>query len=398
MSVEPSVFSDPEFRRDPYRVYDRMRAESAVSKISTSVGTEVYAVSRFADVEAALKDARLVKDVRNARPELADAPPEVAGAANMLRSDPPEHTRLRSLAHQAFTPKLVNAMREHIQAIADGLLDAVPPPGRMDLIADFAFPLPVTVICELLGVPADDAPQFRVWSNALITSGTLGGEAVPRIPQLQLLVAYMRDLIEKRRTRSDPGDDLIGELIQASDGAQKLNERELVSTCLLLLIAGHETTVNLIGSGMLALLLNPDQLHQLQQDPQLIRPAVEELLRFVNPVQAVTRFAAEDVEIGGVAIPRGSRLMLVVASANHDSAFVDSADQLQVSREVKQHVAFGQGIHYCLGAPLARLEGEIAFSTLLRRLPNIRLAAEPEQLEWRPAMVLRGLVALPVEF
>jgi cytochrome P450 len=398
MSVEPSVFSNSEFRRDPYRVYDRMRVESAVSKISTAAGVEVYAVSRFADVEAALKDARLVKDVRNARPELADAPPEVAGAANMLRADPPEHTRLRALAHQAFTPKLVNGMRNHIQAIADDLLDGVEPAGRMDLIANFAFPLPVTVICGLLGVPAEDAPKFREWSNALITSGALGGESVPRIPQVQMLVAYMRDLIEKRRAQSNPGEDLIGELIQASDGAQKLNERELVSTCILLLVAGHETTVNLIGSGMLALLLNPDQLHLLRQDPSRIRPAVEELLRFVNPVQAVTRFAAEDVEIGSVPVPRGSRLVLLVASANHDSAFVENADRLDVSRPVRQHVAFGQGIHYCLGAPLARLEGEIAFSTLLRRLPNIRLAIEPEQLQWRPAMALRGLVELPVEF
>ncbi len=398
MSVEPGVFRDPEFRRDPYRAYARMRAASPVSKINTATGNEVYAVSRFVDVEAGLKDPRLVKDIRNARPELRDAPVEVAGGANMLRSDPPEHTRLRALAHQAFTPKLVTTMRDHIQTIAERLVDAVEPAGRMDLIADFAFLLPVTVICELLGVPAADGPKFRQWSSALIASGALGGEAVPRIPEVQMLVTYMVDLIKVRRERANPGDDLIGELIQASDGAQQLSERELVSTCLLLLIAGHETTVNLIGNGMLALLLNPHQFRQLQEAPQLIRPAVEELLRLVNPVQAVTRFAAEDIEIGGMPIPRGSRLVLLVAAANHDPAFVDGADELDVSRPVRQHVAFGQGIHYCLGAPLARLEGEIAFSTLLRRLPDIRLATDPEQLEWRPSVALRGLVALPVEF
>jgi cytochrome P450 PksS len=398
MSVDASVFADPEFRRDPYPTYARMRAASPVSRVTTAAGTEFYAVTRFVDVEAALKDARLVKDIRNARPELRDAPAPIPGGATMLRSDPPEHTRLRSLAHQAFTPRLVNTMREHIQSLSDGLLDAVEPAHRMDLIADFAFPLPVTVICELLGVPATDGPRFRQWSSALITSGSLGGEAVPRIPEVLMLVTYMRDLIQERRAQQSPGDDLIGQLIQARDGAQQLSERELVSTCLLLLLAGHETTVNLIGSGMLALLLNPEQLHVLQNDPRLIRPAVEELLRFVNPVQLVTRFAAEDIEIGGVPIPHGSRLVLLVAAANHDLDFAAGAERLDVTRPVRQHVAFGQGIHYCLGALLARLEGEIAFSTLLRRLPNIRLAADPDQLVWRPGVPLRGLVALPVEF
>lgn len=398
MSADPRVFRDPEFLRDPYRTYARLRAESPAYLTTTPAGNDIYVVSRFADVEAGLKDARLVKDIRNARAELRGANVELVGGGNMLRADPPEHTRLRALAHQAFTPRLVNGMREHIQLIADDLLDAAEPHGRMDLIADFAFPLPVTVICELLGVPPDDAPKFRVWSNALIDSGALGSEALPTAPELIPLVTYMRELIQQRRARTTADDDLVGQLIQASDGAQQLSERELVSTCLLLLIAGHETTVNLIGNGMLALLVNPEQLRELQQRPELIRPAVEELLRFVNPVQAVNRFAAEDLEIGGVPIPRGSHLVLLVAAANHDPEFVEAADRLDVSRTVSHHLAFGQGIHYCLGAPLARLEGEIAFATLLRRLPEIRLAVDPEQLEWRPGLTLRGLVALPVEF
>jgi cytochrome P450 len=316
----------------------------------------------------------------------------------MLKADPPEHTRLRGLVSKAFTPKLINQMRGDIQALADRLLDAVEPAGKMDLIADFAFPLPITVITELLGVPSKDEGKFRRWSSTLVASGALSSESLPLEPSLFQLVRYVRKLIRQRRASGGTGDDLIGELMSAQEEGQSLSDRELLSTLILLLIAGHETTVNLIGNGMLALLLAPDQLHELRDDPARIRGAVEELLRYVNPVQLVNRYAAEDMDIGGVAIPRGSHLLLLIASGNHDATFVEDGDQLDVTRTVRQHLAFSQGIHYCLGAPLARLEGEIAFTTLLRRLPNIRLAVEPDQLEWRPGLELRGLQTLPVVF
>jgi cytochrome P450 len=398
-----SVFANPTYRTNPYAVYDELRAESPAYRTTLPNGNEVFAITRFADVEAALKDQRLVKNISHARGRPGGILGRLGFAqyfanANMLRSDPPEHTRLRGLVSKAFTPKLINEMRGHIQAIADQLLDAVEPAGRMDLIADFAFPLPITVICELLGVPRADEGKFHHWSSTLVASGALSSESLPLVPSLLLLVRYMRKLIRQRRASGGGGDDLIGQLMLAQEQGQRLSDRELLSTLVLLLIAGHETTVNLIGNGMLALLLAPEQLRRLQQDPARIKQAVEELLRYVNPVQLVNRYAAEDVEIGGVPIPRGSHLVLLLASANHDPAFVDEADRLDVTRTVRQHVAFGQGTHYCLGAPLARLEGEIAFSTLLRRLPNIRLAIEPERLAWRPAVELRGLQALPVAF
>jgi cytochrome P450 len=402
MTVQ-SVFAGPGFHADPYPTYAKLRAESPAYRTRLPNGHEVIMVTRFADVESALKDPRLVKNIRHAR----DHAPGLLGRlnfaqyfanTNMLKADPPEHTRLRALVHQAFTPKLIAQMRDHIQSIADELVDRVEPAGRLDLIGDFAFPLPITVICELLGVPRSDEPKFRRWSSALVASGALSSESLPLSPQLLLLVRYMRRLIRDRRAHRGPEDDLIGQLMRAQEQGQQLSDRELLSTLILLLIAGHETTVNLIGNGMLALLLAPEQMQRLQRDPKLIRGAVEELLRLVNPVQWVNRYAAEDLEIGGVPIPRGSHLLLSLAAADHDPAFAERPDEVDVTRVVRQHVAFSQGIHYCLGAPLARLEGEIAFATLLRRLPNMRLAVSPNELEWRPGLELRGLQALPVVF
>jgi cytochrome P450 len=402
-TADSDVFSDPRYRADPYAVYAELRRERPAYPARLRNGDEVYLVTRFADVEAGLKDGRLIKNIANARERRPGLLARLGFAkqfsnSNMLKSDPPEHTRLRALAHQAFTPKLVNQMRGHIQALADQLIDAVEPSGRMDLIADFALPLPITVICEMLGVPRQDEQKFRRWSNALVASGALSSESIPMVPQLFLMLRYVRRLVRRRRAHPLGGDDLIGQLIAAREQGQQLQERELVSTIILLLIAGHETTVNLIGNGMLALLLNPEQMGRLQQEPELTRGAVEELLRFVNPVQLVNRYAAADMDIGGVPIPRGSHVQMVVAAANHDPSFVAEASQLDVSRTVRQHVAFGQGVHYCLGAPLARLEGEIAFATLLRRLPKMRLGVAPTELEWRSGIELRGLQSLPVTF
>ncbi|MBV9582692.1 MAG: cytochrome P450 [Chloroflexi bacterium] len=403
VTTDAPVFSDPRYRADPYAVFAEVRRDRPVYPTRLPSGEEVLLVTRFVDVEAGLKDARLVKNITNARDRRPGLLARLGflpsySSSNMLRADPPEHTRLRALAHQAFTPRLVNQMRDHIQTLADQLIDAVEPAGRMDLIANFALPLPITVICELLGVPRQDEKKFRRWSNALIDSGALSSEKIPTVPQVFLMLRYVRRLVRRRRAHPLGGDDLIGQLIAARENGQQLADRELVSTIILLLIAGHETTVNLIANGMLALLLNPEQLRRLRDEPTLIRPAVEELLRYVNPVQMVNRYAREDLDIGEVRVARGSHVVLIVAAGNHDPAFVDQPEHLDVTRAVRQHVAFGQGIHYCLGAPLARLEGEIAFATLLRRLPNLRLGVPVHQLEWRSSIELRGLRSLPVQF
>jgi cytochrome P450 len=394
-----SPLSAPRYKSDPYVFYAWIRSQSPVYPTVLPNGVEVYLVTRYEDVLAGLKDERLIKNIHNARPQ--GLPGKLGmglqlNNSNMLRADPPEHTRLRVLAHAAFTPRVVSQMRDHIQEIAERLLDAVQLQGKMDLINDFAFPLSITVITEMLGVPTADEDKFRAWSTALISSGVLSRETTHLVSEMFPLVQYVTHLVQERY--KTPQDDLISQLIQAEQDGDTFSENEVIGTTILLLIAGHETTVNLIGNGTLALLQYPEQFERLKQDPTLIKPAVEEILRFVNPVQMVNRFAAVDLEIGGVPIPKGSHVMLVMAAADHDPAFVDEAEQLDVTRSDVKHLAFGQGIHYCLGAPLARLEGEIAFTTLLRRLPNLRLADPKAGLEWRSPFELRGLSSLPVVF
>jgi cytochrome P450 len=392
-------FTDPNYKRDPYAVYAQMRAQAPAVQAVLPSGIPVYVVTRYADVLAGLKDERLVKNIHNARPRdvfsRLGLRPNLNNT-NMLRADPPEHTRLRALAHAAFTPKFVNQLRGHVQEIADRLLEAVQPQGQMDLIRDFAFPLPITVITEMLGVPSADEAKFRKWSGAIIASGVLSNENPGLVPEMLPLAQYVARLVRARRKA--PQDDLVSQLIHAEQDGDHFSQNEVIGTTILLLIAGHETTVNLIGNGTLALLQAPEQMAQLRQDPSLIKPAVEAILRLVNPVQMVNRYAAVEVEIGGVKIPRGSHVMLAVAAADHDPAFAGAPDQLDLRHGDSKHLAFGQGIHYCLGAPLARLEGEIAFSSLLARLPNLRLADPGQALDWRPALELRGLRALPVRF
>ncbi len=393
-----SPFVRPSYEANPYALYEQLRRDAPVYKTALPNGVEVWLVTRYEDVEAGLKDSRLVKNISNARGRsfLERWGFRSLRSNNMLRTDPPQHTRLRNLANEAFKPKYIRDLRGHIQEIADALLDNMQGAGRMDLIADFALPLPITVISEMLGVPAADHRKFRDWSSALIASGALSSESAHLTREALALINYVRKLIANHR--KNPQADVISQLIQAEESGDRLSNAELVSTVILLLVAGHETTVNLIGNGMLALLENPDQLEMLKQDPALIKPAVEEILRFVNPVQIVNRYAAEDLEIAGTQIPRGAHLQLVLAAANHDAAYVTDPKKLDITRGQARHVAFGQGIHYCLGAPLARVEGEIAFATLLRRLPNIRLSIAPSQLQWRPAYELRGLQSLPVVF
>jgi cytochrome P450 len=405
MSQPPRVnLFDPVFKADPYPTYARLRSSAPVHRATLPDGRGVWLITRYEDVLAVLKDERFVKNWRSAlTPEQrAEIPtiPEVMKplSQNMLDTDPPDHERLRALVSKAFTPRLIERMRPRVQAIADGLLDAVQDRGGMDLIDDYAFPLPITVIAELLGVPAEDRNNFREWSDAAV-SGNASQEYLEEIliPHMQAFTDYLRALFEEKH--ANPRDDLVSALVQAEEAGDKLSEDELLGMVFLLLVAGHETTVNLIGNGVLALLQHPDQLRKLKDDPSLIKPAVEELLRYDGPVETSTeRFAREDVDMGRTVIPRGEMVLVVLAAADHDPERFSDPDNLDITRTDNRHLAFGKGIHHCLGAPLARMEGQIAISTLLGRMPNLRLKGSPESLSWRPGMILRGLRGLPVEF
>jgi cytochrome P450 len=392
---------DPAFKANPYPTYARLRAEAPVQRVPLPDGRGLWLVTRYDDVAAVLKDPRFVKNWRTVMsPEqLALWPLEESPFANhMLNFDPPDHTRLRALVHKAFTAPFVERLRGRVQEIADQLIDAVKDRGQMDLIDAFAFPLPILVIAEMLGVPARDRDKIRRWSNALVGLGLRTKATMREIrPQIMEFADYLRGLCEERR--KEPGADLISALVHAEEGGQKLTPSELTAMVFLLLIAGHETTVNLIGNGTLALLLHPEELAKLKADPSLIKPAVEEFLRFDGPVETSTsRFAAEDLEFQGQLIPKGEEVLVVIAAADHDPAHFKDPARLDISREDNKHLGFGLGIHYCVGAPLARMEGQIGIGTLFRRLPDLRLAVPPEALRFRPSVLLRGVEELPVTF
>jgi cytochrome P450 PksS len=391
------------FKADPYPLFARLRAEAPVCRVPIADKHPTWLVTRYDDVVALLKDERIIKQRRSAfTPEQAARQPWIPSAVkplerNMLDLDPPDHTRLRGLVHKAFTPRLVEDLRGRVQQITDELLDAVRDRGRMDLIRDFALPLPSIVIAELLGIPARDRHRFHRWSTALLMAPATTWGMLRVLPSVLAFLRYLRKLIATRR--AVPSDDLAGALVRAREAGDALSEDELLAMFVLLLIAGHETTVNLIGNGMLALLRHPDQLERLREDPELIKPGVEELLRYDGPLLTATdRYAREDVEIGGVTIRRGERIFAALASANRDESQFENPDELDLTRDPNRHVAFGLGLHYCLGAPLARLEGQIAINTLIRRFPDLELATAPASLRRRPGLVLNSLEALPLTF
>ena len=393
--------ASPEFKANPYPFYARLRAEAPVYRVALPSKQTAWLITRYDDVLMALKDERFAKNKLNAlTSEQVAKQPWVPAMFkplehNMLDLDTPDHTRLRALVHKAFTPRLIEQMQERIQKLADELLDAVQRQGRMDLIHDYALPIPTTIIAQMLGVPVQDRHKFHRWSNTIVSSNPSGWGMLKAIPDAMAFMRYIRKLIKARRAA--PQDDLISALVQAEEAGEQLSEDELVAMIFLLLVAGHETTVNLIGNGMLALLEHPDQLEQLRNDPALIKPAVEELLRYASPVEMATeRYAREDITIAGVTIPRGAMVLAVIASANRDDRRFANPDRLDITRQPNKHLAFGQGAHYCLGAPLARLEGQIAINTLLRRSSDLRLAVPPGAVRWRRALVLRGLESLPV--
>jgi cytochrome P450 len=385
---------------NPYPHYHRLRTLEPVHRSPLGF----FVVSRHTDVNFVLRDKRFGKDfagrmTRRFGPQVLDEPVYRSMSRWMLQMDPPDHTRLRGLVVKAFTARRVEDMRPRIQEIVDQTLDWVEPRGQMDLIADFALRLPVTVICDMLGIPEED--------HEMIFAGARGGgrllDPVPlsrgEIDQAnndnQATAAYFHSLFELRRRQ--PGDDLTSQLVQAEEEGHKLTNEELTANVILLFGAGHETTVNLIGNGLLALHRNRDQLRLLKEDPRLIANAIEELLRYDSSVQMTGRAALEDVSVGGVDVAKGESVLCLLGAANRDPAVYPDPDRLDITRSNIRPMSFGGGIHFCLGAQLARIEGEIAIATLLRRLPDLRLE-DVEHPDWRQTFVLRGLNRLPARW
>jgi pimeloyl-[acyl-carrier protein] synthase len=384
----------PEFNADPYPFYHRLRAEDPVHQ--TPMG--FWVLTRYDDVAMTLRDPRFGRRGFDVLLQARFGEPGIDRA--MLFQDPPDHTRLRTLVSKAFTPRVVEGLRTHIQDVVDSLLDRVRDAHAMELIADFAYPLPVTVICEMLGVPTADRDRFRQWSIDIARS--LDAIAMPADPEIvergnaarHALEDYFHALIAERRAR--PRRDLLTDLIAAEEQGDRLSEDELMATIMLLFVAGHETTVNLIGNGVLALLRHPDQLRALRDEPSLIESAVEELLRYDGPAQRTGRMPNTDVEIGGKTIAKGALVLAVIGAANRDPAHFTDPDRLDITRADNRHLGFGWGIHFCLGASLARVEAQAAINTLIRRMPGLALATATPA--WREASALRGLTALPVTF
>ena len=388
----------PEFHADPYPFYRRLREQDPVHR--TAMG--FWVLTRYEDCVAVLRDQRF------GREEFQQMLTAVYGndtekpqlPRSMLFRDPPDHTRLRALVSKAFTPRTIEVMRGHIQDIVDRLLGRALARGGMDVMEDLAYPLPVTVICEMLGVPVGDHASIRGWSADIARSldaiGLPSDQSIVergRIARRQL-ADYFRALVPERRARPQP--DLLSGLLAAEEQGDKLTEPEVIAMCLLLFIAGHETTVNLIGNGLLALLRHPEQLARVQADPALVPNAVEELLRYDSPVQRTARITTEEVDLAGHHIAKGAMVVVALGAANRDPAQFADPDRLDVTRRDVRHVSFGFGIHFCLGAPLARVEGQIALGALLRRAPGLTL--DEPTLEWRESSVLRGLKRLRVRF
>ncbi|MEU9530066.1 cytochrome P450 [[Kitasatospora] papulosa] len=384
---------DPRFLQDPYPTYAAMRSACPVQAVPSGSGGRLsYLVTGYAEAREALADARLSKDTsaffadKESKRRL-----HPAVAHNMLSSDPPEHTRLRKLVTKAFTTGAVAELRPFIARVTDDLLDQWPVGEPFDFVTGLAVPLPVIVICELLGVPDEDRPDIQRWSGELFAAGQ--PEVIDAASHS--LADYMTDLIAAKRRH--PGNSLLDRLISARDGHDRLSEEELVSLAVLLLVAGHETTTNFLGNATLSLLQHPAELDRLRQNPNDIPAVLDELLRFDSPVSTATfRYATEALTLGGTDIPAGAPVLVALGAANRDPERFPSPDQLDANRDAAGHLAFGHGIHRCVGAPLAKAEAEISLRSVLTRFPGLRLAVPPDQLQWRHARLVRGLTSLPV--
>lgn len=396
-----------EFRQNSHAVFAEIRANDPVFKqMGLDGSTQIWFVTRYEEVQQVLlddehfvRDPGLVYSAEEREKIFGKNDPLIDSMMNnhMLNKDGDDHRRLRSLVTKAFTPKVIQNMRPRIEMIAGELLDKVQAHGKMELISDFAFPLPITVIAELLGIPLHNQNQFRIWSNAFVRPAITEEEQKAAFLLLQEFAAYMQNLVADRRLH--PGDDLLSGLLHVEESGDRLNESELFSMLSLLIVAGHETTVSLIGNTVLALLQVPQAREELMRNHALIPSAVEELLRYDSPVERpLTRIVKEDITIGGCQLQRGDLIIPIIGSANRDEMQFPSADVLNIHRKPNSHIAFGKGAHYCLGAPLARLEGEIALRVLFERIPDLTLDIALEDLEWRDVPTFRSLVQLPVKW
>ncbi|MFF4329599.1 cytochrome P450 [Streptomyces sp. NPDC048387] len=402
-----------EFATDPYPAYAWLREHAPVHRATLPSGVEAWLVTRYADARQALADQRLSKNpAHHAEPAHAKGKTGIPGErkaelmTHLLNIDPPDHTRLRRLVSKAFTPRRVAEFTPRVQELTDHLIDKIvekagtAEKGEADLIHEFAFPLPIYAICEMLGVPREDQDDFRDWAGMMIRHG--GGPRGGVARSVKRMRTYLGELIHRKR--DDLGNDLISDLIRASDHGDHLTEAEATAMAFILLFAGFETTVNLIGNGVHSLFMNPGQRVRLQDslaagETALLETGIEELLRYDGPVELATwRFATRALTLGGQEIAVGDPVLVVLAAADRDPARFTDPDTLDLSRSDNQHLGYGHGIHYCLGAPLARLEGQTALATLLKRLPDLELAVPPADLRWRGGLIMRGLRTLPVRF
>jgi cytochrome P450 PksS len=379
-----------------HEVYSRLRVDTPICRIRLSRRQTGWLVTRYDDVSRLLKDDRLAKDPANAMtPEMLAKQPRIPGlltplTRNMLGMDDPDHARLKKLVQAGFTPKRMDQLAGRTEEIAERLIHGFKGRREFDLVGAFALPLPVTVISELLGVPKADQARFARWSQILLSAPSDSWRIILALPGMVLFVRYLRKLIAMKRR--EPADDLVSTLVALEADGDRLNGEELQAMIAILLSAGHETTTNLIGNGMLALLRHPSQRERLASDPGLAAQAVDELLRYDGPVEATTfRFARADIDIANRRIQRGDIVLGSIASANRDERQFADPDVLDLGRTPNRHLTFGEGGHYCVGAALARMEGRVAFNALLRHCPDLKLATPDRALRWRASPVLRGL-------
>ncbi|PEK92266.1 cytochrome P450 family protein [Bacillus mycoides] len=391
-----------QFKEDAYEIYKESRKVQPILFVNQiEIGKE-WLITRYEDALPLLKDNRLKKDQANVFPQdtknmhlSVDNSDHLT--THMLNSDPPNHSRLRSLVQKAFTPKMISQLDGRIQRIADDLISEIERKGTLNLVDDYSFPLPIIVISEMLGIPKEDQAKFRIWSHAVIASPETPEEIKETEKQLSEFITYLQYIVDVKR--KNPKEDLVSALILAENEGHKLSARELYSMIMLLIVAGHETTVNLITNTVLALLENPKQLQLLKENPELIDSAIEEGLRYYSPVEVTTaRWAAEPFQIHNQTIQKGDMVIIALASANRDETVFENPEVFDIMRENNRHIAFGHGSHFCLGAPLARLEAKIAITALFKRMPSLQIKGERDKINWQGNYLMRSLEELPLSF
>ncbi|WLP66636.1 cytochrome P450 [Bacillus thuringiensis] len=403
LSIEDGInLASAQFKEDAYEIYKESRKKQPILFVNqVEIGKE-WLITRYEDALPLLKDNRLKKDWTNVfSQDIKNMYLSVDNSdhltTHMLNSDPPNHSRLRSLVQKAFTPKMIAQLDGRIERIADDLISDIERKGKLNLVDDYSFPLPIIVISEMLGIPKEDQAKFRIWSHAVIASPETPEEIKETEKQLSEFITYLQYLVDMKR--KEPKEDLVSALILAESEGHKLSARELYSMIMLLIVAGHETTVNLITNTVLALLENPNQLQLLKDNPKLIDSAIEEGLRYYSPVEVTTaRWAAEPFQIHDRTIEKGDMVVIALASANRDETVFENPEVFDITRENNRHIAFGHGSHFCLGAPLARLEAKIAITNLFNRMPELKIKGNREEIKWQGNYLMRSLEELPLTF